>query len=338
MAIDFSNVNESMSLKPKYKILTFTVRYLNWDNSVLSTQTVEWNKNAKPPSDPTREGYVFTSWDHNGSNIKSDLDIKALFEKKVGNLYLSFPLDPCMGGFYEIRFNKEDDICSLQKNGEFVFPKKGTKKHPLLQNHNPEIHIYDMAGIKNGEEYTATGYFPTKIIMDNETWIWKHDFGKSGFKSCHYKSSIRNGFNVTEVYKYIPIDFNDLKPEDVYIYLPFYPDFTHITKSSVAVVENGIPDKNDANYFYEPILSKWKSSLKFNCSIEFGWFTVVFNKTKKLKFSNHINGFNGVIDYPRIIYCVTRDTHAFSFYIERNNLAKLPDINDNLDNSFFESW
>ena len=70
---------------------TYTVRFLDWDNSVISTQTVTRGGNATPPSNPTRDGYTFSGWQGNYTNITADTDIIATYEKntvhniKIGN-------------------------------------------------------------------------------------------------------------------------------------------------------------------------------------------------------------------------------------------------------------
>ena len=70
---------------------TYTVRFLDWDNSVISTQTVTRGSNATPPSNPTRDGYTFSGWSGNYTNITADTDIVASYEKntvhniKIGN-------------------------------------------------------------------------------------------------------------------------------------------------------------------------------------------------------------------------------------------------------------
>ena len=70
---------------------TYTVRFLDWDNSVISTQTVTRGGSATPPSNPTRDGYTFSGWQGNYTNITADTDIIATYEKntvhniKIGN-------------------------------------------------------------------------------------------------------------------------------------------------------------------------------------------------------------------------------------------------------------
>ena len=58
---------------------TFTVTFADWDGTVLNTQTVSKGYAAIAPSDPVRDGYTFTGWDVDYSNITSDLTVTAQY-------------------------------------------------------------------------------------------------------------------------------------------------------------------------------------------------------------------------------------------------------------------
>lgn len=60
---------------------TYTVRFLDWDDSVISTQTVTSGGSATPPPNPTRDGYTFTGWDKSFTNITANTDIHAQYTK-----------------------------------------------------------------------------------------------------------------------------------------------------------------------------------------------------------------------------------------------------------------
>ncbi|MCR5719957.1 MAG: leucine-rich repeat protein, partial [Lachnospiraceae bacterium] len=63
----------------------FTVRFLDYDSTVLYTQLVEPGQNAMEPKDPVREGYTFTGWLPNTlTNITKDLDVYATYVKGSG--------------------------------------------------------------------------------------------------------------------------------------------------------------------------------------------------------------------------------------------------------------
>ncbi|MBO7458218.1 MAG: InlB B-repeat-containing protein, partial [Paludibacteraceae bacterium] len=60
---DFSNVTADLTVNPLFTIKTFTVKFVDWDDTTLKTETVEWDKDATAPAEPTRSGYTFIGWD-----------------------------------------------------------------------------------------------------------------------------------------------------------------------------------------------------------------------------------------------------------------------------------
>ena len=59
---------------------TYTVTFYDWDDTILSTQTVNKGENATPPATPTREGYVFIGWDGNYTNVQQDESVFATYK------------------------------------------------------------------------------------------------------------------------------------------------------------------------------------------------------------------------------------------------------------------
>ncbi|CAH9053772.1 hypothetical protein PSECIP111951_02408 [Pseudoalteromonas holothuriae] len=61
--------------------ITYTVQFLDWDGTVLSTQEVAAGKNAIPPEQAMiREGHTFKGWDRAMSKIVTDTVITAQYE------------------------------------------------------------------------------------------------------------------------------------------------------------------------------------------------------------------------------------------------------------------
>ncbi len=61
---------------------TYTVKFFDWEGSVISTQTVVEGEDAVLPENPEKEGYDFIGWDKSVANIKEDTEIFADFQKK----------------------------------------------------------------------------------------------------------------------------------------------------------------------------------------------------------------------------------------------------------------
>ena len=80
-----TNITSDLAVQAQYEEnkVYFTVTYYDWNMTVLGTEKVEEGKDAKGlESDPEREGYTFTGWSSPLTNITSDLNVQAQYEKK----------------------------------------------------------------------------------------------------------------------------------------------------------------------------------------------------------------------------------------------------------------
>ncbi|MBR4497614.1 MAG: InlB B-repeat-containing protein, partial [Bacteroidales bacterium] len=81
---DFSNVTADLTVKATYIIKTFTVSFVDWDNSPIGeAQTVDYGTAAVAPTAPTREHFTFKQWDTDFSNVKANLTVKAVYEENA---------------------------------------------------------------------------------------------------------------------------------------------------------------------------------------------------------------------------------------------------------------
>ncbi len=72
----FDNVTGEMTVKAEY-IEQFVVTFVDHDDAVLATVTVDKAGAAEAPADPTRAGYRFTRWDKAYDNVTESLTVKA---------------------------------------------------------------------------------------------------------------------------------------------------------------------------------------------------------------------------------------------------------------------
>ena len=79
---DFSNITGNLTVKATFTqtVNKYTVTFKNWDGTDHNVQQVEYGKGAQAPEAPTREGYVFTGWDKDFSNITGNLTVNAKFD------------------------------------------------------------------------------------------------------------------------------------------------------------------------------------------------------------------------------------------------------------------
>ena len=77
--VSFSNLVYTVTYEvPKP---TYTVTFVDWNGTVLKTETVEEGASATAPSNPTRDGYTFVGWDKGFTNITSNLEVIAQYEE-----------------------------------------------------------------------------------------------------------------------------------------------------------------------------------------------------------------------------------------------------------------
>ncbi len=58
----------------------FTVTFVDYDNTVLKTQEVEYNANATAPANPSRTGYTFAGWQGTYTKVTKPVTIKATYD------------------------------------------------------------------------------------------------------------------------------------------------------------------------------------------------------------------------------------------------------------------
>ena len=86
---EFSAVTESIIVKAQYVLIgteSFTVNFVDWDGTVLKTETVLENTNATPPTVSARPFHTFTGWSASFNLIQENVTIEALYEINQFNI------------------------------------------------------------------------------------------------------------------------------------------------------------------------------------------------------------------------------------------------------------
>jgi len=61
-----------------FKTIRYDVRFVS-DGQIIESQSVEYGKDATPPADVVKEGYTFSSWDKDFTEIKEDTTVNAVW-------------------------------------------------------------------------------------------------------------------------------------------------------------------------------------------------------------------------------------------------------------------
>ena len=177
---DFSHVTDHMTVTAQYQINRYRVRFFDYDNTLLKTDSVEYQAAATAPANPYREGYTFLGWDKDFSNITADLDVYAQYEAGADKEFevifsdqddnelsaqtvtLRVPLAPQIAGFTFLYWQtitaRVDDVITIQAVYESDSPTAAPEVYVNPANpaqkliRNGQVYI-----LQYGKTYTITG-------------------------------------------------------------------------------------------------------------------------------------------------------------------------------------
>ena len=86
---EFSNVTEDIVVTAQYEINVYDVTFVDWNGNVLITDNVRHGDSATPPEEnPKREGYTFTGWSENFSQVTKNMTVTAQY--KINTYVVTF--------------------------------------------------------------------------------------------------------------------------------------------------------------------------------------------------------------------------------------------------------
>ena len=180
----FTMPAKDVTLKAKWNVNKYTIKWVNWDGSEVRTDTeVPYGTKLEAPADPTREAdaqytYTFKDWTPEVETVTGDATYQATYTKEANSYTLTYNLD---GGKWENdttytypkKYNEEVEVKADPTkegytfvdwtseevevvNGKFTMPAKNvTLKAQWKAN------IYNVTYDLDGGEWTeATNEFP----------------------------------------------------------------------------------------------------------------------------------------------------------------------------------
>lgn len=144
---------------------TYTVKFIDYDGTILKQQTVQEGTAATPPSDPVRDGYTFTGWlPTTYTDVLEDQDIYAQYIKNE---------QPTTEPFTFV--NGDGDISIRD------IPNVGTGSATVLVTFDKPLSDVTYQDI-NVQEWSSGGGAKTDVVVNNNTVqftdddVSNHDF------------------------------------------------------------------------------------------------------------------------------------------------------------------
>ncbi len=180
----FTMPAKDVTLKAKWNVNKYTIKWVNWDDSEVRTDTeVPYGTELEKPEDPTRAAdaeytYTFAGWTPKIETVTGDATYKATYTKEANSYTLTYDLD---GGEWENdttytytkKYNEEVEVKADPTktgytfagwtsaevevvNGKFTMPAKNVTLTAKW-----EANIYKVTYDLDGGEWTeATNEFP----------------------------------------------------------------------------------------------------------------------------------------------------------------------------------
>lgn len=156
----FVDANGDNDLYAVWQVKTYTVTWVNWDDSEVRTDTeVAYGTELEAPANPTREAdaeytYTFAGWTPKIETVTGDATYKAKYTKEANSYTLTYDLD---GGEWE-------------NDTTYAYPKKYNEEVEVKA--DPTKEGYTFAGWTSAEVEVVNGKFtmPAKNVTLKAKW------------------------------------------------------------------------------------------------------------------------------------------------------------------------
>ena len=75
-----TGIKENLNVTALFEINSYTVKFVDYDGTVLKTESVNYKASATAPKDlPSRKGYSFVGWDKDYKSVTSDMMVAAQY-------------------------------------------------------------------------------------------------------------------------------------------------------------------------------------------------------------------------------------------------------------------
>lgn len=205
----FTNIQNNLEVRAQYKVdaSVYTVKFVNYDGTILKTEYVQKGNAATPPANPTKPSttyyeFVFSGWDQDYTSITGNVTINAKFkmvEKDVEKFTVTFydydnkvlstqevkigkdasaPSNPTRPSNAEYRYEFigwDQEFTNVKKDLEIHALYKATKQKYLVTFADVDGNILKEEMVEYGMAASA----PTAPIKEGYTFIgWSEDINK----------------------------------------------------------------------------------------------------------------------------------------------------------------
>ena len=204
-----TSVRSDLNLIARWQINEVTVTFLDYYNSILKKQTIDYGTAAEAPTAPTVDKFKFSEWDTDFSCVTKNLIVKPVYVPNIYTVtfntdggteiadavyYMSDiptkPTEPTKEGYYFIGWYTDAEFTTAYNFGTAL-----DTDCVLYANFSEMIPIYTAEDLEKLRWSTAKFYLANDIDMQGEKWIPIYFYGVldgRGYKIHNYFIALEN--------------------------------------------------------------------------------------------------------------------------------------------------